>query len=214
MGGCGINWTMCKSFAPHCRHTTMPASHHSIFYRSDALPDEQPCQSTEGKVVGWLILQEQLKPSGTCAVCYYRPLKQRSRMPAMTVMRQSDVSRNDEDDLLPFNPEKSVKQRLQVIRNLLLCGLKHCKWYYMMMILFFVSYSAPSPPVGIIWAMMIVWRIRGKIMRTVLCCALYDSCEQWYAHTYDQFLKMSVGFGLRLVLSSNQVQPVDAADHC
>ena len=45
----------------------------------------------------------------------------------MTVMRQSDVSRNDEDDLLPLNPEKSVKQRLQVIQNLLLCGLKHCK---------------------------------------------------------------------------------------
>lgn len=49
---------------------------------------------------------------------YYRPLKQRSRMPAMTVMRQSDVSRHEEDDLLPFIPEKSVKQRLQVTPDL------------------------------------------------------------------------------------------------
>ena len=27
----------------------------------------------------------------------------------------------------------------------------------------------------------------------VLCCILYDSCAQWYAHTYKQFLKVSVG---------------------
>jgi len=41
-------------------------------------------------------------------------MKHRNKMPAMTVMRQSDVSRHEEDDLLPFVPEKSVKQRLQV----------------------------------------------------------------------------------------------------
>ena len=32
-----------------------------------------------------------------------------------------------------------------------------------------------------------VWRIRGKIIRTVLCCIQYDSCAQWYAHIYEQF---------------------------
>jgi len=42
-----------------------------------------------------------------------------------------------------------------------------------------------SPPVDIIWAKMIVWRIRGKIIRIVLCCFAYDSCAQWYAHTYE-----------------------------
>jgi len=47
-------------------------------------------------------------------------------------------------------------------------------WYY---------YPLPSPPVYIIWAMMIVWRIRGNIIRTVLCCVVYDNCAQWYAHT-------------------------------
>jgi len=41
-------------------------------------------------------------------------MKHRNKMPAMTVARQSDVSRHEEDDLLPFIPEKSVKQRLQV----------------------------------------------------------------------------------------------------
>jgi len=46
---------------------------------------------------------------------------------------------------------------------------------------------------------MIVWRIRGKIIRTVLCCVVYDSYAQLYANTYEQFLKMSVGFGLGLV---------------
>jgi len=33
----------------------------------------------------------------------------------------------------------------------------------------------PSPSVDISWAMMIVWRIRGNIIRTVLCCVMYDS---------------------------------------
>jgi len=28
-GGCGISWTICKSFAPRSRQTTMPVSHHS-----------------------------------------------------------------------------------------------------------------------------------------------------------------------------------------
>jgi len=48
MGGSGYSWTTCKSFAPRSKQITMPASHHSIFYKPDALPDAQ-CQSTEGK---------------------------------------------------------------------------------------------------------------------------------------------------------------------
>jgi len=56
--------------------------------------------------------------------------------------------------------------------------------------------ASPSPPVDNIWAMMNVWRIREKIIRTVLCCAVYDSCAQWYAHIYEQFLKMIVGLCL------------------
>lgn len=35
-----------------------------------------------------------------------------------------------------------------------------------------VSYS---PPIDSIWALMLVWRISGKIMGTALCCAVYDT---------------------------------------
>ena len=44
-GGCGISWTICKSFAPHFRQITTPAPHHWIFYRPDALPDVRPTVS-------------------------------------------------------------------------------------------------------------------------------------------------------------------------
>jgi len=39
---------------------------------------------------------------------------------------------------------------------------------------------------------MIVWRVRGKIIRIVPCCVVYDSCAQWYAHTYQPFFNMIV----------------------
>ena len=42
----------------------------------------------------------------------------------------------------------------------------------------------PSRPTGNIRDMMIVWSIRGKIIRIILCCIMYQSCAQWYAHTH------------------------------
>ena len=39
--GSGISWDICKC-APRSRQITMPASHHSVFYRPDALPATQP----------------------------------------------------------------------------------------------------------------------------------------------------------------------------
>jgi len=47
--------------------------------------------------------------------------------------------------------------------------------------------------------MTIVWRIRGKVTRTVLCCDVYDSGTQWYAHTYKQLIQVSVDLSLGLV---------------
>jgi len=41
VSGSGISWAICKS-APRSRQITMPAPHHSVFYRSDALPAAQP----------------------------------------------------------------------------------------------------------------------------------------------------------------------------
>jgi len=45
MGGSGISWTICKSFAPHSRPVTMPVPHHLVFYRADALPIAKPTMS-------------------------------------------------------------------------------------------------------------------------------------------------------------------------
>ena len=39
-------------------------------------------------------------------------------------------------------------------------------------------------PLDNVWAVMIVWRIRGKIIRTVLCCIVYNTIAHWY----EQFL--------------------------
>ena len=44
VSGSGISWAVCKS-APRSRQITMPAPHHSIFYRPDALPAAQPTAS-------------------------------------------------------------------------------------------------------------------------------------------------------------------------
>ena len=44
VSGSGIRWAICKS-APRSRQITMPAPHHSVFYRPDALPAAQPTAS-------------------------------------------------------------------------------------------------------------------------------------------------------------------------
>jgi len=43
VSGSGISWAICKS-APRSRQTAMPAPHHSVFYRQDALPAAQPTE--------------------------------------------------------------------------------------------------------------------------------------------------------------------------
>jgi len=44
VSGSGISYAICKS-APRSRQMTMPAPHHSVFYRPDALPAAQPTSS-------------------------------------------------------------------------------------------------------------------------------------------------------------------------
>jgi len=44
VSGSGISWAICKP-APRSRQITMPAPHHSVFYRPDALPAAQPTAS-------------------------------------------------------------------------------------------------------------------------------------------------------------------------
>ena len=44
VNGSGISWAICKS-ASCTRQITTPASHHSVFYRPDALPATKPTVS-------------------------------------------------------------------------------------------------------------------------------------------------------------------------
>ena len=83
MGGSGISWTICKSFAPHSRQITTPVPHHSIFFtgRMLFLTPNQQCQSTEGQVSKCRLnavrlntnrksyIADQLPPSACC--CSY-----------------------------------------------------------------------------------------------------------------------------------------------
>ena len=46
VSGSGINWAICKS-ACRSRQITMPAPHHSVFYRPGALPAAQPTASKQ-----------------------------------------------------------------------------------------------------------------------------------------------------------------------
>ena len=44
VSGSSISWAICES-APRSRQIIMPATHHSVFYRPDALPAAQPTAS-------------------------------------------------------------------------------------------------------------------------------------------------------------------------
>ena len=44
----------------------------------------------------------------------------------------------------------------------------------------------PFPQIDIIGAVVIVWRVRGKIIRSVLCNIVCNNCAQCNAHTYEQ----------------------------
>ena len=57
VSGSGISWDICKS-APRSRQITMPAPHHSVFYRPDALHAAQPTVSKH-----WRHGREKEKPS-------------------------------------------------------------------------------------------------------------------------------------------------------
>jgi len=45
---------------------------------------------------------------------------------------------------------------------------------------------SPFPQIDIIGAMVIVWSVRGKTVRSVLSNIVCSSCAQCNAHTYEQ----------------------------
>jgi len=54
----------------------------------------------------------------------------------------------------------------------------------------------PFPQIDILRAMMIVWRARGKIIRSVLCNIVCNNCTQWAAHTHMNRTNSSVDWVL------------------
>jgi len=46
--------------------------------------------------------------------------------------------------------------------------------------------NCPFSQIDIIEAIMTVWRVRGKIIRSVLCSIVCNNCVQCNAHTYEQ----------------------------
>jgi len=44
----------------------------------------------------------------------------------------------------------------------------------------------PFPQIDIIGDVVIVWRVRGKTIRSVLCNIVCNNCAQCDAHTYEQ----------------------------
>ena len=69
VSGSGISWTICKS-APRSRQITMPATHHSVFYRPDALPAAQPTASKHWRQSKALtVLNTQQQYNHNCHHC-------------------------------------------------------------------------------------------------------------------------------------------------
>jgi len=54
VSGSGISWAVCKS-APRSKQMTMPAPHHSVFYRPDALPAAQPTASKHWRQMSHIV---------------------------------------------------------------------------------------------------------------------------------------------------------------
>jgi len=58
------------------------------------------------------------------------------------------------------------------------------------------SPTPPFPQIDIIEAVVIVWRARGKIIRSVLCSIVCNNCTQWTAHTWTDLTVLWIGFCL------------------
>ena len=74
VSGSGISWAICKS-ALRSRQITMPAPHHSVFYRLDALPAAQPTASKHWMQKHWKQLHWKVDKNRFREVLRYYPGK-------------------------------------------------------------------------------------------------------------------------------------------
>ena len=87
VSGSGISWAKCKS-APRSRQITMPAPHHSDFYRPDALPAAQPIASKHWRNhinKAWVVNQDRY-PEHTISLAA-ASLEQKAAMGQVNGMR-------------------------------------------------------------------------------------------------------------------------------
>ena len=57
---------------------------------------------------------------------------------------------------------------------------------FVTIILLKCSVCPPFPQIDIIGAVVIVWRVRGKTITSVLCNIVCNNCAQCNEHTYEQ----------------------------
>jgi len=59
----------------------------------------------------------------------------------------------------------------------------------------------PLPQIDVIGGMVIVWMVRGKIIRSVLCNIVRNNCAQCNAHTWTDITVLWIGFCLTWPIS-------------
>jgi len=70
-----------------------------------------------------------------------------------------------------------------------LCYVPQCicvRFSFLGLFCVYVLLSPPFPQIDIIGVVVIVWRVRGKTIRSVLCNMVCNNCAQCDAHTYEQ----------------------------
>ena len=74
-------------------------------------------------------------------------------------------------------------------RNLILTSFIVLTSFLKYLVTIFLLKLTPSSPLDNIWVIVIVWRLRGNIIRTALCWIVWQ-CSQSAAHLYEQFLQV------------------------
>jgi len=117
VSGSGIRWAICKS-TPRSRQITTPAPHHSVFYRPDALPNQQR-QGTAGSNCCTTVFlsgptEVDGKPAGKCYTTgYYAERTYRPTAVIKSVLKRYGVrpsgrsiarKRQPSASALPYSP--------------------------------------------------------------------------------------------------------------
>ena len=129
---------------------------------------------------------------------YYTPATYRSCAPPRRFVADSCSKTADATSLWYNNPPRSARSLYPVytIQPVINPVVKPV-WQQVVSCKPSRNYFPIPSRIDIIWATMIVWRIRGKIITTVLCCVVYDICAEWDMHNMWAILKDVCWFRFR-----------------